>query len=85
MDVYLSTNSTISSTDDLLCVQVPDGPKAMPVAVLEAKKEAEDPLKGMQQARGCADSVSCCVRCARLKAEGVSPLPPPCPADVVPD
>ncbi|MBS0170645.1 MAG: DEAD/DEAH box helicase family protein [Nitrospira sp.] len=31
-------------------------PKAMPVAVLEAKKEADDPLKGMQQARGYADT-----------------------------
>ncbi|MGE0875203.1 MAG: DEAD/DEAH box helicase family protein [Burkholderiales bacterium] len=29
----------------------------MPVAVLEAKKEAEDPLKGMQQARGYADTL----------------------------
>jgi type I restriction enzyme R subunit len=44
-------------TDYLLCVQVPDGTKAMPVAVLEAKKEAEDPLKGMQQARSYADTL----------------------------
>jgi len=44
-------------TDYLLCVQVCDMPKAMPVAVLEAKKEAEDPLKGMQQARGYADTL----------------------------
>lgn len=44
-------------TDYLLCVQVPDAPKAMPVAVLEAKKEAEDPLKGMQQARGYANTL----------------------------
>lgn len=29
----------------------------MPVAVLEAKKEADDPLKGMQQARGYADTL----------------------------
>jgi type I restriction enzyme R subunit len=29
----------------------------MPVAVLEAKKEGEDPLKGMQQARGYADTL----------------------------
>lgn len=32
-------------------------PRAMPVAVLEAKKEADDPLKGMQQARGYADTL----------------------------
>lgn len=44
-------------TDYLLCVQVADAPKPMPVAVLEAKKEAEDPLKGMQQARGYADTL----------------------------
>lgn len=42
-------------TDYLLCVQVGDMPKSMPVAVLEAKKESEDPLKGMQQAKGYAD------------------------------
>jgi len=42
-------------TDYLLCVQVGDMPKPLPVAVLEAKKEAEDPLKGMQQAKGYAD------------------------------
>jgi type I restriction enzyme R subunit len=30
-------------------------PKPLPVAVLEAKKEAEDPLKGMQQAKGYAE------------------------------
>lgn len=42
-------------TDYLLCVQVGDMPKALPVAVLEAKKEDEDPLKGMQQAKGYAD------------------------------
>ena len=44
-------------TDYLLCVQADDSPKPMPVAVLEAKKEAEDPLKGMQQARGYADTL----------------------------
>ena len=44
-------------TDYLLCVKVGDAPKPMPVAVLEAKKEAEDPLKGMQQARGYADTL----------------------------
>lgn len=42
-------------TDYLLCVQVGDMPKSMPIAVLEAKKEGEDPLKGMQQAKGYAD------------------------------
>jgi type I restriction enzyme R subunit len=42
-------------TDYLLCVQVADMPKAMPIAVLEAKKESDDPLKGMQQAKGYAD------------------------------
>lgn len=42
-------------TDYLLCVQVGDMPKPLPVAVLEAKKEDEDPLKGMQQAKGYAD------------------------------
>ena len=42
-------------TDYLLCVQVGDMPKPMPVAVLEAKKENEDPLKGMQQAKGYAE------------------------------
>lgn len=44
-------------TDYLLCVQVGDMPKPMPVAVLEAKKESEDPLKGMQQAKGYADTL----------------------------
>lgn len=38
-------------TDYLLCVQVGDMPKPMPIAVLEAKKEGDDPLKGMQQAK----------------------------------
>src|SRR6476619_4827849 len=45
-------------TDYLLCVQVGDMPKAMPVAVLEAKKEADDPYRGMQQARGYASATS---------------------------
>jgi type I restriction enzyme, R subunit len=44
-------------TDYLLCVRMDDSPKPMPVAVLEAKKEAADPLKGMQQARGYADTL----------------------------
>jgi hypothetical protein len=30
-------------------------PKALPVGVLEAKKETEDPIKGLQQAKGYAD------------------------------
>lgn len=42
-------------TDYLLCVQVGEMSKALPVGVLEAKKETEDPLKGMQQAKGYAD------------------------------
>ncbi len=42
-------------TDYLLCVQVGDMPKPLPIAVLEAKKESDDPLKGMQQAKGYAD------------------------------
>ena len=42
-------------TDYLLCVQIGDMPKPMPIAVLEAKKESEDPLKGMQQAKSYAD------------------------------
>ena len=42
-------------TDYLLCVQVGAMPKPLPVGVLEAKKESEDPLKGMQQAKGYAD------------------------------
>ncbi len=42
-------------TDYLLCVQVGSAPKPLPVAVIEAKAETEDPLKGMQQARGYAD------------------------------
>lgn len=42
-------------TDYLLCVQVGDMPKPLPVGVLEAKKEDDDPLKGMQQAKSYAD------------------------------
>ncbi len=42
-------------TDYLLCVQVGEMPKPLPIAVLEAKKESEDPLKGMQQAKGYAE------------------------------
>jgi type I restriction enzyme R subunit len=42
-------------TDYLLCVQAGDMPAPLPVAVLEAKKETQDPLKGMQQAKDYAD------------------------------
>ena len=42
-------------TDYLLCVQVGDMPRPLPVGVLEAKRENEDPFKGMQQAKGYAD------------------------------
>jgi type I restriction enzyme R subunit len=42
-------------TDYLLCIQVNDMPKPLPVGVIEAKAETEDPLKGMQQAKGYAD------------------------------
>lgn len=44
-------------TDYLLCVQVGDMPKPLPIAVIEAKAESEDPLKGMQQAKNYADCV----------------------------
>ena len=49
-------------TDYLLCVQVGEMPKALPVAVLEAKKESEDPFKGMQQAKGYAKNQEDCER-----------------------
>ena len=42
-------------TDYLLCVRVGAGGTALPVGVIEAKAETEDPLKGMQQAKGYAD------------------------------
>ena len=42
-------------TDYLLCVKCGGMPKSMPIAVLEAKKEGDDPLKGMQQAKAYAD------------------------------
>jgi type I restriction enzyme R subunit len=45
----------VGRTDYLICVQVPGLPKALPVGVIEAKAESEDPLKGMQQAKGYAD------------------------------
>lgn len=49
-------------TDYLLCVEVPNGPKPLPVAILEAKREDEDPLKGMQQAKSYSE-------CARFDAK----------------
>ena len=51
-------------TDYLLCVQVGDMPKPLPVAVLEAKRSDADPLKGMEQAKGYAD-------CARFDVQYV--------------
>lgn len=42
-------------TDYLLCVEVPGGSRPLPVAILEAKKEDEDCLKGMQQAKGYSE------------------------------
>lgn len=42
-------------TDYLLCVKAGTMPKPLPVGVIEAKAEAEDPLKGMEQAKGYAD------------------------------
>lgn len=42
-------------TDYLLCVHASGMPQPLPVGVIEAKAEAADPLKGMQQARGYAD------------------------------
>jgi len=49
-------------TDYLLCVQVSGMPKPLPVAVIEAKAEAHDPLKGMQQAKAYADCTRFSVR-----------------------
>jgi type I restriction enzyme, R subunit len=42
-------------TDYLLCVQTGSMPNPLPIGVIEAKAEAEDPIKGMQQAKGYAD------------------------------
>jgi len=42
-------------TDYLLCVETPNGPAPLPIAVMEAKREGEDPLKGMQQAKGYSE------------------------------
>ena len=44
-------------TDYLLCVQTGTMPRSMPIAVLEAKREDDAPLKGMQQAKGYADTL----------------------------
>lgn len=51
-------------TDYLICVRVGDNPQPLPVGVIEAKAETEDPLKGMQQAKGYAD-------CARFHVQYV--------------
>ena len=51
-------------TDYLLCVQVGDMPRCMPVGVIEAKRSDADPLAGMQQAKGYAD-------CARFDVQYV--------------
>ena len=42
-------------TDYLLCVETLRGVKPLPIAILEAKRETDEPLKGMQQAKGYAD------------------------------
>ncbi|MFN7724393.1 MAG: DEAD/DEAH box helicase family protein, partial [Rubrivivax sp.] len=49
-------------TDYLLCVQVGDMPKPLPVGVIEAKAEHEDPLKGMEQGRRYAECERFAVR-----------------------
>lgn len=49
-------------TDYLLCVEVPGAPKPLPIAILEAKKEDDDSLKGMQQAKGYSE-------CERFEAK----------------
>jgi len=42
-------------TDYLLCVQAGGMSKPLPVGVLEAKKQSEDPLKGIQQAKSYSE------------------------------
>lgn len=42
-------------TDYLLCVKAVGMPQPLPIAVIEAKAEDADPLKGMQQAKDYAD------------------------------
>ncbi len=44
----------VGRTDYLLCIQAGEMPQPLPVGVIEAKAETEDPLKGMQQAKGYA-------------------------------
>ena len=44
-------------TDYLLCVQMGEMPKPLPVGVIEAKAETEDPLKGMEQGKRYAECV----------------------------
>ena len=41
--------------DYLICIEDPKGAAPLPVGILEAKKEDDDPLKGMQQAKGYMD------------------------------
>ncbi len=41
--------------DYLICIDGPSGTAPLPVGILEAKNEDEDPLKGMQQAKGYMD------------------------------
>ena len=41
--------------DYLICIDHPNGTAPLPVGILEAKKEDDDPLKGMEQAKGYAD------------------------------
>lgn len=49
-------------TDYLLCVQVGSMPRPLPVGVIEAKAESEDPLSGMQQAKRYAECTRFAVR-----------------------
>ena len=49
-------------TDYLLCVQAANSPKPLPVGVIEAKAESEDPLKGMEQGKRYAECTRFAVR-----------------------
>ncbi len=49
-------------TDYLLCVQAGDSLKPLPVGVIEAKAESEDPLKGMEQGKRYAECSRFAVR-----------------------
>ncbi|OGB27762.1 MAG: restriction endonuclease subunit R [Burkholderiales bacterium RIFCSPLOWO2_02_FULL_57_36] len=51
-------------TDYLLCVQVADMPNPLPVGVIEAKAENEDPLNGMEQGKRYSE-------CARFAVQYV--------------